>query len=262
MSIVSGFLFNKRLGQNFILDEVFLEHIVAELDLAPDETVVEVGTGAGTLTRVLARKVKRVVTFEVDGRLRQLLWKQFAEFKNIQLRLENALRADMPAGKYSVVANIPYYITTPLIWRFMADVNCTRICVLVAEDVARRIAADPGGKDYGALTVGIRAQADCRIIRHVPRACFVPEPNVDSAFVVIEKRRGAAKISDAFLKKIFSARRKTILNALGGNKEIARNILTAVGIPESARPEQIAPDKFIQLSAKLAETLAWKSAIS
>jgi len=253
MSIVNSFEFNKRLGQNFILDEELLESIAVQLNLSQADTVVEIGSGAGTLTRVLARKVKRVVTYEVDKRLAGILETQFEGFKNIKLKFEDALKADINEGSFLVVANIPYYITTPLIWKFMEDSRCQRICILVQDDVARRIVAVQGGKDYGALSVGLQAQAECRILRKVPRGAFKPVPNVDSAFVVIDKKAGV-KIPEEFLKKIFSARRKTILNALGINKETARRILAEVGIPENARPEQISPDKFAELSSKLAET--------
>jgi len=187
---ISGFKFNKGLGQNFILDEGFLESIVAELNLAAGDTVVEVGTGAGTLTRVLARRVRKVITYEIDRRLLAVLESRFSGIANIDLRFEDGLKAEISEGKYVLVANIPYYITTPLIWKFMADDNCTRICVLVQDDVARRIVAKPGGKDYGALGIGIQACADCRISRKVPRSVFTPVPGVDSAFVVIDKKRG------------------------------------------------------------------------
>jgi len=273
MSVIKDFKFNKSLGQNFILDEGFLTSIVAELDLSPEAAVVEIGTGAGTLTRVLARRVKRVVTYEVDKRLASVLEKQFKGIENIELRFEDGLRAQSHVGdsrkilrpaqddKYIVVANIPYYITTPLIMKFMADVNCTRICVLVQDDVARRIVAAPGGKDYGALSIGLQARAECKIIRKVPRSVFTPVPNVDSAFVTIDKLPskleggtacgGVSDTFDKFLKKVFSARRKTILNALGIEKDIARKILAEVGIDENLRPEQIPPDKFVELSTKL-----------
>lgn len=257
MKIMSGFKFNKGLGQNFIFDEGFLESIVAELGLLPTDIVVEIGTGAGTLTKVLAARVKKVVTYEVDKRLSSVLENQFKGFSNIDLRFEDGLKAEIGEGKFVVVANIPYYITTPLIIKFIANQTCTRICVLVQDDVARRIVAKPGCKDYGALTVGVQSQADCRIIRKVPRGIFTPAPNVDSAFIVIDKKRGS-QISDAFLKSIFAARRKTILNAIGGDREVARKALDEVGIDSGLRPEQIPPDKFVELSTKLDEILAWK----
>lgn len=263
MSIIRGFKFNKGLGQNFILDEGFLESIVKEINLSPVDIVVEIGTGAGTLTRVLAAHARKVVTYEVDKRLTAILENQLRGFSNIELRFEDGLKSELPAyvkdGSYTVVANIPYYITTPLIMKFIADRHCKQICVLVQDDVARRIVAKPGGKDYGALTVALQAQADCRIIRKVPRGAFVPVPNVDSAFVIINKFSGRDyEISidgafERFLKKIFAARRKTILNAIGGDRDVVRKMLFDIGIDECLRPEQISVDKLIELSTKIAE---------
>lgn len=252
MSIINGFIFNKGLGQNFILDEGFLENIVTELGLLPTDVVVEIGTGAGTLTRVLSKHVKKVVTYEVDKRLLSILENHFRGLGNIELRFEDGLNANICEKQFIVVANIPYYITTPLIMKFMADDRCTRVCVLVQEDVARRIVAKPGGKDYGALTVGLQSRAECKVIRKVPRSVFKPVPNVDSAFVVIDKKEGE-RISEAFLKRVFSARRKTILNAVGVNKDAARKVFGDIGIDEGLRPEQIPVDKFVALSTKLAE---------
>jgi len=261
MSIIKGFNFNRSLGQNFILDEGYLDNIVDGLNLTKDDIIVEIGTGAGTLTRVLAGRVKKVITYETDKRLESILAKQFAYFDNIDLRFEDGMKAKVETGKYIVVANIPYYITTPLIMKFMKDAGCLRICILVQDDVAQRIVAAPGGKDYGALSVGLQAQADCKIIKKVPRSVFVPVPNVDSAFVVIDKKKGA-NIPATFLKGIFSARRKTILNALKMDKEVARTVLKKVGIDENLRPEQISVDKYIELSTKLAELLHWNLIIS
>jgi len=197
----------------------------------------------------------------MDKRLSPILTKQFKHIDNINLRFEDGMKAKVEIGKFVVVANIPYYITTPLIWKFMADPGCLRICILVQDDVAYRIVASPGGKDYGALSVGLQSLADCKIIKKVPRGVFVPAPNVDSAFVVIDKKKGV-RIPEAFLKGIFSARRKTILNALKMDKEMARTVLKNVGIDENLRPEQIPPDKYVELSTKLAEILHWNLIIS
>jgi len=256
MSIIKGFKFNRSLGQNFILDEGFLENIVDELNLSKDDVVVEIGTGAGTLTRVVAGRVKKIITYETDRRLEPILFQQFKYLENVDLRFEDGMKAKVETGTYVVVANIPYYITTPLIWKFMADPGCLRICILVQDDVARRIVAPHGGRGYGALTVGIQTRANCKIIKKVPRSVFVPVPSVDSAFVVIEKKKGI-RIPDAFLKGIFASRRKTILNALKMDKEIARSVLKKVGIDEWLRPEQISVDKFVELTTKLAEILHW-----
>ena len=261
MSIIKGFKFKRSLGQNFILDEGFLENLVEELNLTKDMTVVEIGTGAGTLTRVVAGRVKKVITYETDRRLEPILAKQFKYLENVDLRFEDGMKAKVESGTYTVVANIPYYITTPLIWKFMNDPGCVRICILVQDDVAQRIVAKHGGHAYGALTIGIQTRADCKIIKKVPRSVFVPVPNVDSAFVVMTKKKGV-RIPEAFLKGVFSARRKTILNALRMDKGVAMSVLKKVGIDENLRPEQISVDKFVELATKLAEILHWNLIIS
>jgi len=261
MSIIKGFRFSRSLGQNFILDEGFLESIVEGLSLSKDDVVVEIGTGAGTLTRVLAGRVKKVITYETDKRLAPILAEQFKYADNIDLRFEDGMKAKVETGTYIVVANIPYYITTPLIWKFLRDAGCLRICILIQEDVAQRIVAMPGGKDYGALTVGVQARADCKLVKKVPRSVFVPVPGVDSAFVVLDKKKGV-HIPEAFLKGVFSARRKTILNALKMDKETARAVLKKVGLDENLRPEQISVDKYIELSTNLAEILYFKEVYS
>ena len=246
----TGFSFNKRLGQNFIADEGFLQSVVAELNLGKSDTVVEVGTGAGTLTRTLARVAGRVVTYEIDKRLEPVL--HFDE--NVELVFADVLKAKMPDTPFTVVANIPYYITTPLIMKFLNDPNCVRICVLVQADVARRIVAKPGTKDYGALSVGCQAQAECKILKLVPRGLFIPQPSVDSAFVAMSLRAQRSNpYLEKLLKTIFSARRKTILNALSNlvSKEKAREILAKAGIAETVRPEQIPPEKFVELARLL-----------
>ena len=256
-----GVVFKKSLGQNFIFDEGFLESIVRELALCKDDIVVEVGTGAGTLTRVLARKVKQVITYEIDRSLEPVLQKQFEDFNNIELHFADAMKIKDFPSEFKVVANIPYYITTPLILKFLAIDACKEICVLIQDEVASRIVAKPGGKEYGALSVTMQAQAECKIIRRVPRSLFKPVPNVDSAFVTIKKFsasridcRGTG-IFNQLVKGCFASRRKTMLNALknsfGLDTQTARNILSECGIDESIRPENISVDKYIELSRKL-----------
>ena len=282
----SGFVFKKSLGQNFILDQGFLRGIVEELGIETIDTVVEIGTGAGTLTRVLAQKAGRVISYEIDRRLMGILEKQLAGLDNVQVVFEDALKADIlfdgqgcgsellrrdaPYNDvFVVVANIPYYITTPLIIKFLNDPHCTRICVLVQDDVARRIVAKPGGKDYGALSVTCQVYGKCKIIKLVPREMFIPKPNVDSAFVVIDKynpeqnqqpqhrHNPNQKFLDTLettLKGLFAARRKTILNGLSHlldiDKASAREILAQAGIDENMRPEQITPQQFVKLAQK------------
>ena len=269
----TGFSFNKNLGQNFIADENYLQSVVSSLGLSKDDTVVEVGTGAGTLTRVLARNVKRVISYEVDKRLQRILEKQFEGFDNIELIFCDALKDGRDVTvDYSVVANVPYYITTPLLMKFIRDPRCKMICVLVQDDVAKRIVASPGGKEYGALSVTMQLWGDCRIIKNVPRGIFVPVPGVDSAFVIIDRHNSEevlrsgevdmqnqqsacveeqqSKNLEKLLKGLFSMRRKTILNGMQQflDKEDVIKVLNDVGIPPTFRPEQITVQQFAELA--------------
>lgn len=281
------FLYKKSLGQNFIYDEKFLDSIVAELGLSANGVVVEVGTGAGTLTNVLSRHAKRVFTIEIDKRLEPVLSKKFEGLKNVELIFGDALemKLDFISTPYKLVANIPYYITTPLITKFMADENCREISVLVQEELGQRMVAKIGGKDYGALSVAVQLWGEARIVKRVPRAIFKPVPNVDSVFVQVKRRENLVSISSlgkscgtppqqqsclrssnsysdlpsqkstqgfhVMLKQIFSQRRKTMLNAVSawlnmGKGEVAA-ILAGVGIETNLRPEQITPEQYKNL---------------
>jgi len=251
--MISSFFFKKSLGQNFIFDEGFLESIIRELGLGKDDTIIEVGTGAGTLTRVLARRVKQVITYEIDRGLESILQKQFEGFDNIELHFTDAMKTKDFPPDFKVVANIPYYITTPLILKFMNIQGCREICVLIQEEVANRIVARPNGKEYGALSVTLQSQAECKIIKKVPRTLFKPVPNIDSAFVVIKKNGNKPnQYFDRLVKGMFASRRKTALNALKNamnlDTQTARELLAVVGIGETIRPEQITVAQFVKLS--------------
>ena len=261
-----GIKFKKSLGQNFIFDIPFLEAAIRPLNIQSNETIVEVGVGAGTLTRCLAGRAGRVVAYEIDETLRPQIEGNLCGFNNVQVIYKDILKVgEVPVeGAFRLVANIPYYITTPIIMKFLGMPACREICVLVQSDVAERICARPGGKEYGALTVSIQACAEARILRQVPRAIFRPVPSVDSAFVLIRKddchgtsrqdgSRLVAKTEtksplpgfDTFIKRIFAARRKTIQNASG----LPVATLALAGIAPTLRPEQIAPEVFVKLFA-------------
>ena len=251
----SGFVFKKSLGQNFIVDEGYLTSIVKNLCITKDDTIVEVGTGAGTLTRVLARFAARVITYEIDERLKPILTEQFAGHNNITLKFQDALKDGVEIAEsfqshlkrerdFRVVANIPYYITTPLVMKFLNDPNCTSICVLVQREVAERIVAKPGSKHYGALSVGIQARATARIIQNVPRHVFVPMPQVMSAFVQIENiNHNVNPEFDTFLKSVFSQRRKKLSNIIAN--------LYKEQIANDRRPEQLSVSELVELWQKL-----------
>ncbi|MCL2228788.1 MAG: 16S rRNA (adenine(1518)-N(6)/adenine(1519)-N(6))-dimethyltransferase RsmA [Firmicutes bacterium] len=232
----------KSLGQNFIFDTGLLDSIVAKIGILKTDTVIEVGTGPGALTTCIAKHAGRVVTYEVDTRLESVLEKKFAPFGNIEVVFQDILKVTELPDDFIVVANIPYYITTPIIMRFLSDARCRRVCVLVQKEVAIRLAATPGGKDYGALSVAVSSRGSAKIIKHVPRGVFRPVPNVDSAFVVIEKTGSEPpKGFDAFLKSVFTKRRKKISNI------VPMVAIEKSGIDPNLRPENLTANDFVKI---------------
>jgi len=254
--------FKKSLGQNFIFDVGFLNGILDKLSLDKTHTVIEIGAGAGTLTKCLAARVGKVIAYEIDKSLEPILARQLDGVENVQVIFQDAMTVtDLPPD-FLLVANIPYYITTPLVLKFLKEKGCREICVLVQDDVAKRIVAKPGTKDYGALSVTVQAQADCKIIKHAPRGLFRPVPKVDSAFVQIKKfpsLEGCPKggvVFDVLVKGMFAARRKTVLNALKQicakvSGDFLLDVLQKCNIDPTARPEQLGVDQFIKLSNEL-----------
>ena len=248
------FEYKKSLGQNFIYDLDYLRALVKKLNVQPGDVVVEVGAGMGTLTQALAETGCRVYSMEVDRRLQPYLTERLGSYSNVQLIFEDALKYDFSnLPKFRVIANVPYYITTPLIMQFLSLSNCTEVNVLIADEVAQRIVEAPGSALYGALSVSCQLHADCKILQNVPRTLFTPRPKIDSAFVTLKKN---GKPYDCqlgkLLKSIFAARRKTILNALSGalrlGKQTCEQILSEVGINVTCRPEQIAPTEYAKIS--------------
>ena len=243
------FLTNKRLGQNFIHDTGFLKGIVEKLDIKLTDTIVEVGTGQGSLTTVLALCAKQVITYEIDIRLEDILKQKLKDFDNIKCVFQDILTVTQFPPDFILVANIPYYITTPIIMKFIKMEQCRKICILIQDDVAKRIVAPVGTKDYGALSVTVQSMARCRIIKKVPRTLFQPVPNVDSAFVVIEKNGEVPPPNfDGLLKSVFSKRRKKISNSVN------LDALLQCGIDPDLRPEQISVNDFVKLSQYLYKT--------
>ncbi|MCL2587175.1 MAG: 16S rRNA (adenine(1518)-N(6)/adenine(1519)-N(6))-dimethyltransferase RsmA [Firmicutes bacterium] len=236
--------FKKSLGQNFLRDEGFLESIVKSLGLSKSDTVIEVGAGEGILTRALNRHAGQVVSFEVDRSLEPKL-------QGLNVRFEDALYADIDVGEYKVVANVPYYITTPLLFKFIKDENCTEISVLVQREVADRIIARVGTKEYGALSVAVQAWGTVKKVRDVPRYMFTPQPNVDSSFIQIV-RASRQVISPMLLKGLFSYRRKTVENGLmklyGRSRDEVGVVLDNLGINRKLRPENLGVEEYLRLS--------------
>lgn len=248
------FEYKKSLGQNFIYDIGFLRTLVKKLKVQATDTVVEIGAGAGTLSQALAETGCQLHCLEIDKRLQPILNERLQPYANATLTFADALEFDyrhLPS--FRLIANVPYYITTPLIMRFLSLPNCRELNILVADEVAERIVAPHDNAQYGALSVTCQLQADCKILTVVPRTMFTPQPKIDSAFVCLKKNGQLAdKNMATMLKGIFAARRKTLLNALSSalkvDKETAGKILGAADIDGTLRPEQITPTQYAKIS--------------
>lgn len=261
-----GFGFKKKFGQNFITDKNLLASIVAQAGVSADDTVVEIGCGAGTLTKALAEVAKKVVSFEVDKSLQPVLSRTLAGVDNAEIVFKDFLKVNLEelenkTGDYCVVANLPYYVTTPLIMKLLEDGKRVKsITVMVQEEVARRLCAKENTPDYGAITAVIALRASAQIIKKVPRTMFTPRPNVDSAVVKLTVRDGRLPVSDPELYKktvhaAFLSRRKTLennlINSFRLTREEAQNILNACGIDVKARGETLSPEAFASLSDEI-----------
>ena len=261
-----GFSFKKQFGQNFITDTNLLDSIAELAGIDENSTVLEIGCGAGTLTRALAKRAKRVIAYEIDAKLQPVLAETLAGLDNVEVVFRDFAREDMAKLEeelppYAVVANLPYYITTPLVTKFLDDAKkVLSLTVMVQDDVARRFCAQPGTADYGAITAAIARRADAKIVKLVPRRMFYPVPNVDSAVVQLNFVEGRIPVRDAKLyratvRAAFLSRRKTLENnlmqAFQLPRERAQAVLQAAGVPEKARGETLSPEQL----AKLADLL-------
>ena len=261
-----GFSFKKQFGQNFITDTNLLDSIAELSGIDENSTVLEIGCGAGTLTRALAKRAKRVIAYEIDAKLQPVLAETLAGLDNVEVVFRDFAREDMATLEealppYAVVANLPYYITTPLVTKFLDDAKkVLSLTVMVQDDVARRFCAQPGTADYGAITAAIARRADAKIVKLVPRRMFYPVPNVDSAVVQLNFVEGRIPVRDAKLyratvRAAFLSRRKTLENnlmqAFKLTRERAQAVLQAAGVPEKARGETLSPEQL----AKLADLL-------
>lgn len=259
----SGFTFSKKYGQNFITDEKLLSDIADDAALTRDDVVLEVGAGAGTLTRALAERAGKVIAFEIDRSLEPTLSHTLRDYDNVTVIYDDVTQYSeeeldyLTGGRYKVVANLPYYITTPLLFMFLDRVNTpVSLTVMVQKEVAERICANEKKGDYGALSVSVAVRADAEITRIVSREKFTPAPNVDSAVVRIVLRGATGAKDDGTLygliKKAFAMKRKTLVNNLSAgyaiSKSEAESWLTEVGIKPSARAEELSAAQFVILS--------------
>lgn len=254
----------KSLGQNFLIDNNILDKIVNTAKINEDDTVIEIGPGIGTLTQRLAQKANKVVAVELDNRLIPVLNDTLSEYNNIEIVHGDALEVDfnsLGGDSYKVVANLPYYITTPIIMRLLEEgFSPSQIVVMVQKEVAERMVAPPGGKDYGTLSIGVQYHTEANIAFHVPSSVFIPQPRVDSAVISLEPLNKARieVVDEEFFFKIvkaaFGQRRKTIRNSLSkaANINLSRDLvdeaLEEAEIDSRRRGEKLSIERFGHLS--------------
>lgn len=265
------FHFNKALGQNFITDANLLDAIVADSGITSDDTVVEIGTGAGTLTRAIAKVAKKVYSFEVDRNLQPVLALSLQGVDNAEVVFRDVLKMkddelkSVVGDSFKVVANLPYYITTPLAMRFIeSTLDVKSVTIMVQKEVALRFVAKPNTADYSAITLAIEMAGNAQITRNVSRNMFFPSPNVDSAVVRIDIDR--AKLDGenvALLHKLvrssFAMRRKTLANNLSVafqiDKQEAGKIIEEAGFSPMVRGEALSLDDYKKLAKSLEKSI-------
>ena len=268
------FMFQKKFGQNFLIDTHVLEKIISAAGITKNDCVLEIGPGIGTMTQYLAENAGHVVAVEIDRNLIPILKETLADYDNVTVINEDILRVDIKAlaeeyngGKpIKVVANLTYYITTPIIMGlFESGVPIDNITVMVQKEVADRMKEGPGSKDYGALSLAVQYYAEPEIVANVPPNCFIPRPNVGSAVIRLTRHKEMpVEVKDpALMFKIirasFNQRRKTLQNGLGNapelpyTKEQIAAAIAEMGLTPTIRGEALSLAQFAQLSDILGE---------
>ncbi|MED9947702.1 MAG: 16S rRNA (adenine(1518)-N(6)/adenine(1519)-N(6))-dimethyltransferase RsmA [Peptacetobacter hiranonis] len=262
-----GFKFSKSLGQNFLIDDNVIDKIIDGARVKEGDKVIEVGPGIGTLTREMAKRAEKVVAVEIDKNLIPILKETLADFDNTEVVNEDILKVDinklvdekLSGGPVKLIANLPYYITTPIVMKFLEeDIPVTDIVVMVQKEVADRMNAVPSTKDYGALSVAVQYYCDTEIVAKAPRHMFIPQPKVDSTVIglhIREEKKYKADNEQLFFKTVkaaFGQRRKTLLNSLSSmgvlEKAKIKEVLAEAGIDEKRRGETLSIEEFANLS--------------
>lgn len=276
-----GFRFKKSLGQNFLIDEGTLKKITEAAELSPQDLVVEIGPGIGTLTERLAEESGRVIVVEIDQNLLPILRETLGNWENVEIYLGDILKIDLdqlvsdksegqfgPGGKrYKVVANLPYYITTPIVMKLLEEgYHLESMVIMVQKEVAERMVAPPGGKEYGALSVAVQYYTKPEIVTRVPKGAFLPPPEVESAVVkLIMRNEPAVHVASETMffkvvKAAFAQRRKTVLNALvnggfGIGKDKWGELLQRLGIEGQRRGETLSLEEFAAIANNISGVL-------
>lgn len=274
-----GFGFQKRFGQNFLIDGNVVEKIVREAGITKDDFVLEIGPGIGTMTQILCENAREVAAVEIDKNLIPILAETLAPYDNVTVINEDILKVDVrklaeeknDGHPIKVVANLPYYITTPIIMGlFESHVPLESITIMVQKEVAQRMQVGPGTKDYGALSLAVQFYADAQIVLKVPASCFMPRPNVDSAVIKLVRHEDApVKVKDEqfmfrVIRAAFNQRRKTLANSLANSSELngsghactredVTTALEAMGLPAGIRGEALTLAQFGELADRLVD---------
>lgn len=267
----NNFAFKKHFGQNFITDTNLLEAICQDAMLTQSDQVLEIGTGAGTLTKIMASHTKKVITIEIDNDLRPVLHQTFSGIENIELYFADFMKISASEvnkhfdGPFKVVANLPYYITTPIIFKLISQqFNVSSITIMVQKEVAERLCASCGTKDYGSISAQVQSIADVSLKRVVNKKMFTPIPKVDSAIVNIQLNYDKFKIDNLiFHQKViecaFSMRRKTLANCLKAKLSLSQEqisiLFNDMGLNANSRGEQLSVEQFVELSNKILKIL-------
>ena len=272
-----GLTFKKSLGQNFLTDINVLKKIVAAAEVSEADDVIEIGPGIGALTEQLAKAAHQVLALEIDDRLLPVLKETLAPYPNVEVIHQDILKANLKEliaehfdgqHRLKIVANLPYYITTPIIMHLLAtELAFDQIVVMMQKEVANRLAAQPGSKDYGSLSIGVQYEMDCQIAFIVPKTVFVPQPKVDSAIISLTKKKAKEyqpqdeRFFHQLVRGAFMHRRKSLWNNLQGLygkqaevKEKLSQALAQAEIEPSVRAERLTIADFVQLADCLLAT--------
>ncbi|GFR38399.1 ribosomal RNA small subunit methyltransferase A [Insulibacter thermoxylanivorax] len=269
-----GFTFKKSLGQNFLIDQNILNKIVSAAQLTEQSGVLEIGPGIGALTQRLAEHARKVAAVEIDQRLIPILSELFADQDHVAIIHGDILQIDVKqliseqfadCASVHVVANLPYYITTPILLKLLEERHdLSNIVVMIQKEVAERMAADPGGKEYGSLSIAVQYYCEPELVTLVPHTVFIPRPNVDSAVIRLKVRsEPPVSVKDEVhffrvVKAAFAHRRKTIYNNLASftgkqNKERLTEALLSAGVDPSRRAETVSIEEFALIADALYE---------
>lgn len=269
-----GFKFTKSLGQNFLVDDSVLMDIVEGSEVNKEDLVIEIGPGVGTLTSELLKRAKKVYAVELDEGLIPILKEELKDFDNFELVHKDALKVNFneligEEKSVKMVANLPYYVTTPIIAKLLnEDYNFKSLTIMIQKEVGERIAAEPNSKDYGSLSILVQYYCNAKVIRKVPPSSFIPQPKVESIVIKLDKLPQPRvtvrdeKLYFRIVRESFNMRRKTLWNAMKNlklDKELLEDAFNKAGIDPKRRGETLSLEEFANLSNSIYEITHTKS---